>query len=288
MIRGITCAVVACLLAAGPLPAQQAKVGDPEVAKGIRLVEDGDYDGAIFTLDAAARRLATDPAHAADLPQAYLYLGIAYVGKGHEAAAKAKFREALKRAGDLSLSPDRYPPKVIDIFEAARNEVGTTTAPTPVPTPSPAAAKTTKGGGGKALLILGGVAVAGGGVALAAGGGSKSNGGASTPTTPNIVTTTFPNEVVGFGAGRDFVVDVKGSGTLRAKVEWLQDGVVLAMYVVNLANPQQVLADGAQTASKEVSLSVPVTPGSYRISVTNSSGAGPHVDTTFTLTVQHP
>jgi hypothetical protein len=31
-----------------------------------------------------------------------------------------------------------------------------------------------------------------------------------------------------------------------------------------------------------------VTPGSYRISVTNSSGAGPVVDTTFTLTVTLP
>src|SRR5262245_48184645 len=95
---------------------------DPEVLKGIKSVDDGDYDGAILILDNASRRLASDPAKANDLSQAYLYLGIAYVGKGHEAAAKAKFREALTQIKDMTLSPDKFPPKVIDVFEAARQE----------------------------------------------------------------------------------------------------------------------------------------------------------------------
>jgi hypothetical protein len=71
-------------------------------------------------------------------------------------------------------------------------------------------------------------------------------------------------------------------------VVWQTDGVLLGMYIVNLANISQVLADGGQTAAKEVSLSLPVTAGTYRVSVTNSTGTGPHVDTTFTLTVMHP
>jgi tetratricopeptide (TPR) repeat protein len=104
------------------LASAQADVTDAEVRKGIRAVDEGDYDAAIFTLDAAARRLAADSSGARDLPQAYLYLGIAYVGKGHEAAAKAKFREALRQIKDLSLNADRYPPKVIDVFEAAKAE----------------------------------------------------------------------------------------------------------------------------------------------------------------------
>jgi tetratricopeptide (TPR) repeat protein len=102
----------------------QAQVNDPEVTKGIRLVEDGDYDAAILTLDGAARRLSIEQPDAADLPQAYLYLGIAFVGKGYEAAAKAKFRAAIAQMKDLSLGADRFPPKVINVFEAAREEMG--------------------------------------------------------------------------------------------------------------------------------------------------------------------
>src|SRR5262245_10982268 len=89
--------LAACLALALAAPASaQAPVGkDADVLQGIRQVEDGDYDAAILTLDNAARRLSADPTRARELSQAYLYLGVAYVGKGHEAAAKAKFREAV-------------------------------------------------------------------------------------------------------------------------------------------------------------------------------------------------
>jgi hypothetical protein len=256
----------------------QTPAGDPEVAKGIRLVDEGDYDGAILTLDTAARRLAGEAARKQELAQAYLYLGIAYVGKGHETAAKAKFREALKRTGDLSLSPDRFPPKVINLFEAARDEVNRAAGSAP----GPAAAPEKKGGGHTGLILLGVGVAAAGGVAIAVSGGGKGS------ENNGLTTNTFPNEVVVFGGGRDFVVDVRGNGTLTARADWQQDGVVLGMYIVNLATPLQVLADGNQTATKQVSLSLAVTPGSYRISVNNSTGMGPRVDTTFTLTVTHP
>lgn len=283
--------VVALSLWPHAVLAQQPAATDPEIVKGIRLVDDGDFDGAIFTLDSAVRRLAADPSHPADLPQAYLYLGIAFVGKGHEAAAKAKFREALKQIKDLSLSADKFPPKVINVFEAAREEMAkepATAAGTTPTKPQAGAAPTKKGGGGKTLLIVGGVVAAGGIAAAASGGG----GGTTTPTTPGggggLTTTSFPNEVVPFGGGKDYVIPVKGTGKLGARVAWIQDGVILDMYIVNLANPGRVLANGGRTGSKEVSLQLDVTPGNYRISVTNSTGNGPHVDTTFTLTVLHP
>ena len=273
-----------------PAPAQtlDARVKDAEVAKGIKAVEDGDYDAAISFLDSATRRLAADRRHP-DLPQAYLHLGIAYVGKGAEAAAKAKFREALRQMRDLVLSADKYPPKVINVFEAARDEVTREAVP---PTPSTQAQTSParepkKGGSGKALLIVGGIAAAGAGVALAAGGGGGGNaapGGGSGA----LQERSFPSEVVVFGGGRDFVVDARGSGTLTARCTWIQDGVLLGMYVVNLANSGQVLKDAGQTGSKELTLTQAVTQGSYRISVTNSSGAGPMVSTTFTLTVTVP
>jgi hypothetical protein len=155
---------------------------DPEVVKGIKLVDDGDFDAAILTLDGAARRLATDPKQAKELSQAYLYLGIAYVGKGHEAAAKAKFREALGQIKDITLSPDKFPPRVIDVFEAARSE-SSQTAKAAAPAPAPAPAKK-KGGSKKGLLIGVGVAAAAGGIALAAGGGGSDRPDAATAGPP--------------------------------------------------------------------------------------------------------
>jgi hypothetical protein len=114
--------------------------------------------------------------------------------------------------------------------------------------------------------------------------------GSSSPSAPStgLTTNTFASEVVGFGGGRDFLVDVKGPGTLTAKVDWVQDGVPIGMYIVNQANSGQVLMDGGQTGPKQLTLSLPVSAGTYRIAVTNSSGVGPRVDTTFTLTVTHP
>ena len=106
-----------------------AQVSDPEVAKGIRDVEDADYDAAIATLDAASRRLAVQAPESMDLPQAFLYLGIAYLGKGDEVSAKARFREVLARVKDMKLGPDKFAPKVIQIFEQARAESKTQLAP---------------------------------------------------------------------------------------------------------------------------------------------------------------
>jgi len=287
-LRRMLALLLGLTLIVGPLPLAAAQVlppaKDPDIARGLKLVDEGDYDDAIVALDSAVRRLAGDASRATELAQAYLYLGIAYVAKGHETVAKARFREALLRAGDLSLAADKFPPKVVDIFEAARDEVRrgvastTTTAPAPAPP-----AKAEKKGGSKTGLILVGVGVAAAaGVGLAVAGGGSDGGGGGEET------TTFPNETVVFGGGREFVIDVRGSGTLTATVDWQQDGVVLGMYIVNLANPSQVLVDAGQSASKQARLSIPVTQGSYRIAVTNSTGQGPVVTTTFTLTVKHP
>ena len=161
--------------------AAQTPGADPEVAKGIRQVDDGDYDAAILTLDAAARRLAPDPKRTRELSEAYLYLGIAYLGKGHEAAARAKFREAVKSVRDLNLSPDKFSPRVIEFVEAAKQEAGPSSPAgpaAPAKAVSPAAPEPAKkGGSGKTVLFVVLGAVVAGGVILAV---SKSGG--SEPT----------------------------------------------------------------------------------------------------------
>ena len=171
MRHGLVVGVLAATVLALSVPARaQAPKSDPEVEKGIRQVEEGDYDAAILTLDAASRRLGTDAGHSRELSQAYLYLGVAYIGKGHEAAAKAKFKEAVKQLRDLTLSPDKFPPKVIDVFEAARDEVSREPGPAAAPARSASATPPVmkKGGGSKKFLLFGGLsAAAAGGVLIA-------------------------------------------------------------------------------------------------------------------------
>lgn len=292
MARNSMCGLLALVLALGSaLPAgAQGAVTDPEILRGMRLVDEGEYDAGILTLDAAARRLAGQPARQAELAQAYLYLGVAYLGKGHETSARARFRDALQQARDLNVSPDRFAPRVIELFEKAKEDVSSSAATAPAPTPAAAAppAPQKKGGSKLPIVLIGVGAVAAGGVALAAGGGSDPTGTPGGSGGGSLRETAFPNEVVVFGGGRDFVVNATGSGPLTAKVTWQQPGVLLSMYIVALSDAPRVLAEGNQTAAGEVTLNLPVTAQSYRISVTNSSGSGPRVDTTFTLRVQHP
>ena len=43
--------------------ASQTPVADPDVRRGIALVDEGEYDSAILALDGAVRRLAADKGH---------------------------------------------------------------------------------------------------------------------------------------------------------------------------------------------------------------------------------
>jgi hypothetical protein len=152
-------AAVAVLALAAP-PAAPAASGTDELAQGVRQVAEGDFEGAVLTLDAAVRTLAQEPAHTRDLAQAYLHLGIAYVALDQRDRARTAFKDALARDRVLRLGADRYSPKVIAAFEEARQEARTAAAPT-------------EKGSRLPLVLLGAGAVAGGVIALAAGGSSS-------------------------------------------------------------------------------------------------------------------
>jgi hypothetical protein len=296
MWRKALCVLVAVLFT--PAPPLGAQALDPDVKKGIALVDEGDYDGAILTLDNAARRLAADKSKVNDLSQAYLYLGIAYIGKGHDAAAKAKFREAIAQIKDLSLSPDKFPPKVIDIFEAAKDEESRKLDAAATAAAAPGAAETKakssaggakKGGGGKALLIVGGIAAVGAGVAVAAGGGGG-NGGSSVPTT-----TTQPPETrqtLTFGgtlpnAGGTYechqAVATK-AGTLEARLTWTNGQIELGIGCQEHDPPYTQCGTSTRTANTSAFLTVAVTQKAYDVCVSNNSGTRD----TYTLVVLFP
>jgi tetratricopeptide (TPR) repeat protein len=215
MTYKILCTILSLALSGWPvMQSSQPWASEPEVAKGIQLVEEGDYDAAILTLDRAARRLAADPAKTEVLSYAYLYLGIAYLGKGHEAAAKAKFREAISQIKDMSLSPEEYPPKVINLFEAAREE--TAEAPEPAE----------KKGGSKMPLILVGVGgAAAAGVLVAAGGGSDDTSPSpiNEPAAPpplQMKTDTFPGILNHDQSAVDLLVGAGGAGRWEAQLNY--------------------------------------------------------------------
>lgn len=240
MLRGVVFLGFALAVLVWPAGLRGQSALDPDVAKGMRQVDDGDYDAAIVSLDAAARRLSADPARAKDLSQAYLYLGIAYVGKGHEAAAKAKFREALAGIKDLTLSPDQFPPKVINLFEAAKEEASRSAVVS-----KPALEK--KKGGSKGLVIGGVVAAGAAGAVLAASGG-KSSGPAAAPVPaptppPPPVTDTFEGLLSHNQPSATIPLPVAASaGPWKAELEWSggEQRTEVRMFVVDAATKEGV------------------------------------------------
>jgi tetratricopeptide (TPR) repeat protein len=279
MLRASSRALLALLLIAPPAaPADvPAAHTDAEVVAGVKQVDDGEYDKAILTLDNAARRLAGDPAKVADLSQAYLYLGIAYIGKGHEAAAKAKFREALRQIKDLTLSPEKYPPKVIDAFEEAKEEEAK----------APAAAE--KKGGSKKGLIIGGVLAAGAavGVAAAAGGGDgDSGGGTSTPPGGTLQTLNFTGTLPNAGGTYECkqIVATK-AGTLEARLTWTNGQLELGILCQEHDPPYtQCPGPSNRTSNTTAVLTTPVTQKSYDVCPYNNN----ETQDSYTLVVTFP
>jgi hypothetical protein len=233
-------ALCVAALSLGPpadLPAQATGGGtpDPEIAKGVRLVDDGDYDGAIIALDGAVRRLATASGRSQELSQAYLYLGIAYLAKGHETAARARFREALARAGDLDLEPEKFAPRVIEVFEEAKADM-TATAAAAGTTSAPQ-----KKGGGKGLLIGGALLAAGGGAAVAVGGGGGTSASSPTPTPPPTSgANTFTGQLATAGAAAQHFTGPFSPGNCQARLTWSDGRTEVRMFVLDAASAQQV------------------------------------------------
>ena len=166
--RAATLVAVLALLTPGPLPGQAA---DPELAAGLRQVREGDFEGAVVTLDAVARRLAADTSRRADLIEAYVNLGVALVALDQRTPAKERFRSALALDPKLELTSDRYSPKVLGVFAEARREAAAEAAARRTRAAEPKA----KGGSSKLpFILLGAAGAAAGVVALATRGGGKS------------------------------------------------------------------------------------------------------------------
>lgn len=157
----------------GALPAATAQETTPSaesgVATGVRQVEEGDFEGAVASLEAAIPRLRGDPQRLRLLVQADIQLAVAHTALDHGPQAVQAFSEAITLDPNLRLDPQRFSPKVLRALETAREQAARRTA-----TPAPAR----KSSGRTALLVGGGAAVAAGVVAIVA----RGNGRSGVPT----------------------------------------------------------------------------------------------------------
>jgi hypothetical protein len=113
--------VLGAVIVLAPLP-RPARAADPELARGMRQVREGDFEGAVSTLESVVRRLASAPERSPDLVPAYVNLGVAYVALDQRDLARSRFGEALARDRSLRLSASEYSPKVLAVFAEARQQ----------------------------------------------------------------------------------------------------------------------------------------------------------------------
>jgi tetratricopeptide (TPR) repeat protein len=272
------------VLGLATIGASQPPVADPDVRRGIALVDEGEYDSAILALDAAVRRLAADKGHSTkDLAEAYFYLGVAYLGKGHETSAKARFREAVQQVRDMSPSPEKFPPRVIELFEKAKEE-SRAEMPAATSTATPRSAEPAKKGGSKALLVIGGVALAGGGAALALGGGG--GGGGGTPTTTLSAQQTFTaSGTIVEGNSQYYTFVASRAGTMEATITW-QDRSVELRLTCQLRDPPYTQCPGTynRTTDTTARFTGTVVQNTYLVGVDNYDGR----TESFTITIRYP
>jgi len=157
MRRAVSWISIVALAAVPSFALQETATPESGVATGVRQVEEGDYAGAVKSLEPAIARLRGDPARVRLLVQADIQLAIAHVALDHTAQAVEAFSEVLTLDPDLRLDEARFSPKVVRALETAREQAARRSG-TPVRKSS---------SGRKAALIGGGLVVAAGATVLA-------------------------------------------------------------------------------------------------------------------------
>ena len=114
-------ALLSLLLAALLAAPAEGPARNPDLAAGIALVKEGDFESAVVRLDSAVRRLEAGPKPNGELAVGYVYLGVAYLELDQELVARSRFREAAEQDPAMRLDPREFSPQVIRSFEAARS-----------------------------------------------------------------------------------------------------------------------------------------------------------------------
>jgi hypothetical protein len=175
--------LAACLMGAVAVALTPPATPVPTLVAGISQYDEGDMTGSVLTLETVIRSLSVEPAlHANDLSQAYLYRGAAFVRLAQEENAKGSFASALQYDKELRITEEKWPPRVVRVFEAAR----TGKTKSVLLPPSNVAKKAGIGALGVAAIVGGGIALAGGAVAVTHGSAQD----VEPPVTTTTTTTT--------------------------------------------------------------------------------------------------
>jgi hypothetical protein len=213
--------------ACGPLAPVQAQdaPSDPEVEAGVRQVQEGDFETAVITLEAASRRLLRDAGSSVLRTRAALHLGVAYVALDQRGSAKARFKDALALDPSLRLTTERYSPKVVGVFEEARRE-------RLAEAPAPPGRKRSR-----VPWVVGGAAVVGGGVVLATRGGGES-GGATVFSGARFATPVLdcPDGEVGTPLSVVVLLQARNDSKQAATIS----GVTATLVIVTSALPEEI------------------------------------------------
>lgn len=261
--------LLASLLWALPAPSLP-QTAPPELAQGIRQVEEGDLETAIITLDGVVQRLTGVAGRQTELALAHLYLGMSYLGVSQTERAVAQFKEAWRNNRELKLDPKKFPPRVIQAYEEAKAEAARNEGQG-----APARAKS--GGSSKALLIVGGLAAVGGGIAVA-------GGSSSAPASPSATPAAGPQVLVSGGSNiaapnvttRFSSFTAPAAGVIQYTGNWTLAGSSFSLALgQNCSGFAPYLAETPVSSTRPVTLSQTVSAGGvYCPYAFYASGAG--------------
>jgi hypothetical protein len=194
--------VVLALLLAGllarPGAAQPAPIStERALAIGISQLDEGDVEAALITLTSLVEGLQAEGASDRETAAARAYLGLAHLQSNRVEQAVAEIQRACRDDAGLSLSPDRFPPLLLERCQEARRAAAPSPPPRPVveePVREPPARETpARTAGGRKLwpILLGAGAAAGVAVAVAsAGGGTAAPPTTAPPTEQRVMAVT--------------------------------------------------------------------------------------------------
>jgi hypothetical protein len=250
-MRRLMAVVLGAALALTPLPLR-GQSADPELAQGLRQVREGDFEGAVTTLESSVQRLSGIPGRSRELVQAYLNLGVAYVALDQPETARSRFREALTRDRHLKLSPAEYSPKVLAAFEEARR-----------------AERQARGGrgGSRTPLIALGVGAVAAGVVLATRGGAPPVFSGARFGTPVVV---CPDDSVDFPVPVQILVEAQAGGSSLSI-----ESALATLIIVNSADPGEVGFAGNRPTTATPSMLSSKARSTIRVATTLRCDNGP-------------
>lgn len=125
-MKRIFCLIIIGLFIFMANSAFSAEKAKEPLEKGKKYYEDSEFIKAIEELRRAVdllEKTSRERSRNNDLIDAHIHLGLAYVGVNEPEKAKTQFKEALRLDPEKKINEDFYAPKVIKLFNKAKDEV---------------------------------------------------------------------------------------------------------------------------------------------------------------------